>query len=454
MYGNLSDIEESSYWQYIRWYFENERMLHHALQMIEKNTQNELSKRYVIDKQPKQVDERIVKWQNSAKGQVVREMKFLNKNLFLQWDTHSNRVVKYRVFLLSNKLKVILKLVTKIGQEYEREKKQSERDIRELEYTHKQLLENRFITDREKSRIGNALKVKKLEFKKLEDKFVRATNELHKLIKSRATLNNVMNNTFWSKISDKMPHLIVLGKHVGYQIFNKLWIESNEISVEDGSRIVSLPVYKPTYELYEYYVYFGAIHALETLEFKAYNDSLWNQLTQSFFEYGLKDGTKVTLSKDHLRVDITYDELIEHDSDIALDKDKHFYSAGINRKPDIRIDLYEMEEQGWKYTSSFIIEVKYSPFYNIYSKQGRTRALEQLSEYWRIKYVYKEGHYEHKAIHKVICIYPGTNNRSIKFNSEHGIFLQFYPNADSDDNYDIVGKKELIKMLKYWIIGN
>lgn len=450
-YGTLSEIEESSYWRFIQWYFENEKVLFNSLRMIENNTQNELSRKYVIENIPKHIDHRSIKWQNTAKGQVYKDSRYLNRKLILHWDSQPNRLVKYRMSYLIKKLSTVINFLSNIKNESEIELTQVNDDIKKLEKSQTIAQNSHLTTDREKKRIKNTLITKRKESEKIKDRYKRITDVFTNLETSHGLITNYIHSGFWAIVSNKLPSSIVIGKHVGYQVFNKLWMDSSGMTLDDSVKTVTLPVYKPSFELYEYYVFFGIIHVFRELDFKTYEESIAQQLTRTFFEDGLKDGSQVTLVRDTLKVDIIYDEMVEHDADLAYEKGKNFYSRGSHRKPDLRLDLYYMSEDTWYYSSTFVIEVKYSPIYNIYTTHGKTRAMDQLSEYWSIMYVYSKGVYNHNAVQKVICIYPGAKKRSVKFNSEDGVFLQFYPNPESTDIYNIVGKDELKTMVNKWI---
>lgn len=112
------------------------------------------------------------------------------------------------------------------------------------------------------------------------------------------------------------------------------------------------------------------------------------------------------------------------------------------------------ENKEWSYFSSFVVEVKYSPFYNIHNDEGKTRAMKQMSDYWSIMYVRLsngEKKFNRNRINNVVCIYPGAYNQPIKISHDFGTFLQFYPNTESDDIYDIIGKEELKSLIVNWI---
>lgn len=451
-YGNFSDFEENSHWRFLQWYEKNGYKLNNALTLIESNSQNELKNKYVTENKPKHINYHSIKWQTTAKGQTFKNVKYLNRKLVLHWNTDSNQLVKYRMFLLLKRMNEVICFLCQIEKELRNERYEVGRDVDELLAKNNQIKMYKPVTDKDKKRIQNTLDNKKEELEIVWNQEKRVKYYTKKFRKSKKVLHDRMHTTFWSQVSNRLTERIIIGRHIGYQLFHQIWQEANLLVSDDGLKKVSLPVYKETAELYEYYVFFGVIDSFRGLGFSAKSESISEQLISTFFENGLKDGSTVILQRNSTCVHVTYDEMIEHDADIALKKDRNFYSGRFHRKPDIRIDKYVQTEESedWKYLSSFIVEVKYSPFYNIHSKHAKTKAMEQMDDYMSIGYVQKKGvkkDYKRGIVEEVICIYPGDKYQKVKKDDQYGIFLQYYPNVKSDNLHHAVGKAELTTML-------
>ena len=450
-FSSIDNFERSGYWQFIQWYKRNEQKVHQTLTMIENNSQNELQRHYVIEHVPKHIDSRGIRWENTAKGQTFKGTRFMNRKLIQDLDSNQNRLVKHRVLQLVIKMDQSTRFINKINSEVESYFKQLSDDVNNLETQNREIQMNNRITEKEKGRIKSTLITKKIELNEAEQRATWIRSILSKLKPKRKLLSDQMLSPFWSRVSDKHPNRFTIGKYAGYQLFHQIWMYSDQLLLENHMKKIKFPVYKPTYELYEYYVYLSIINLFQEIDFHTEQDTITEQLMTTFFENGLKDGTKVNLQKDNLQVDIVYDEMVEHSDNAAIEKGTHFYSGGVHRKPDIRIDLYKNSR---KYSSSFIIEVKYSPFINIYNDQGKTKAMEQMTDYWNIMHVNQvegQNEYNHRAINSVVCVYPGKENQPIVNRSGFGVFLQFYPSEESGDLYDIVGKSELKNLISHWL---
>jgi hypothetical protein len=212
-------------------------------------------------------------------------------------------------------------------------------------------------------------------------------------------------------------------------------------------------VYKPTFLIYEYYVYFALLEILQEIGFTA-RIPVIEQIQSFFYLDGLQDGTTVILEKENIRLQIVFNELIETHPLIALSKGSHLYNGEDSKKPDIRIDYYRLENGEAFYQSSIIVEVKYSPMYNIFQAIGNTKATEQMYKYWSIKYVFEQDGkriFHRRAIYEVICVYPGSQVHAKKIESGCGIFLQFYPYQKKQGLEQVMGKREFIQLFREWL---
>ena len=89
--------------------------------------------------------------------------------------------------------------------------------------------------------------------------------------------------------------------------------------------------------------------ALQSLGFQPVSGSLSAELLRSGASSGeLRSGTSVVLEHPNraCRIVITYDEQVALQEHVALEEGYPFYSAENNRRPDIRLDMYERADGG------------------------------------------------------------------------------------------------------------
>ena len=84
--------------------------------------------------------------------------------------------------------------------------------------------------------------------------------------------------------------------------------------------------------------------------------------------------------------------------------------------------------------------------YNIFQSVGNTKATEQMYKYWSIKYVEEQDGkriFHRRAIHEVICVYPGSHMHGKKIEAGCGVFLQLYPYKTKQGEEKLAGKHGL-----------
>ena len=457
-FSNLEKLENSSHWQFIQWFKTIESQLHQSLNMIESNSKKEMKKIYLLEKQPKHLDYESMKWENTAKGQSTKGSRFLNRKLILNPDSDSNRIVKFRISLLVKNINSTLETINEIHKEMVKQREEVVVDVRKLKSQIDKMQLSNKVTTKYIERMESALKSKEIEQREAINNIIKIENIQSYLFGSKKLLNGRLSSTFWSRIGDRPPKKIPFEKYSGYQVFQQIWNQyQNFLFPENSLKVFKLPVYRPTSELYEYYILLNVLNIIEDLGFVTYKESVREQLMSTFFESGLTDGTTVVYKKENKRVDVIYEGLVEPNDSVALEKKSYFFSSRLHRKPDIRMVLYFVENEQKKYQSTFIIEVKYRPLRNIYSTLGNTQAMDQMNDYWNITYVNDENgrrKYARNSVSHVVCVYPGDKNAPIIQNSAPGDFLQYYPIKNADDNFEIVGKKELKKLISSWLEEN
>src|SRR5699024_4298818 len=84
-YSDFSSIEDTGYWYFINWYSGVETKLNQAISIIERNSQTKIEKVYTLENEPKRIDNKSIIWQNTAKGQAFKNVKYMNRKLTISW---------------------------------------------------------------------------------------------------------------------------------------------------------------------------------------------------------------------------------------------------------------------------------------------------------------------------------------------------------------------------------
>ncbi|MDF2947081.1 MAG: hypothetical protein K0S51_1760 [Bacillales bacterium] len=212
----------------------------------------------------------------------------------------------------------------------------------------------------------------------------------------------------------------------------------------------TLSPYKETYLMYEYYCYFLILNILLELKFnfdKGNNDTIDSIIKLNV----LPEPTHITVVKGELILKLVFNDIIEHFKFGDEIKTEGLISLEEKRKPDIRLDMYTRKNNLLQYHQSIIIEVKYSPIYNIYQNNSITKAMDQLKKYWTLKYLkYRRGYdnqFIRNPIKEVICLYPGSKSHNNIIETPMALFIQTFPIRTKQNKTVHVGKKELKELI-------
>ncbi|MFK4319261.1 hypothetical protein ABH946_001966 [Bacillus sp. RC145] len=441
----LSDIEDSSYLVLLRKLPQKMKRIKQILKKVESNA--EFVHEYEWETKARKTTRKTAimterKLYAKYYNRKFKEQKNSIENAFLKFKT-----MQFYYYLLEAEI-----FVRKTIEILEGEKKKKSDEFQAVKTIMKTIERNGSVTDREKQKYRNLHLLKEADLRKSSVKIQEYKILAHIVYESVQYFRNLLYSPFWREVSETAT------------------INSNTLSIPHQQLIHHLEllpqhteqppsllfVYKPTFLVYEYYAFFIVISILEQIGFEDKNP-IREQIQEHFYLDGLQDGTTVILHRDDIKVHVAFNDLIETHPLIALSKGSNFYNGEDTKKPDIRLDCYVKEEEKYVYKSSIIIEVKYSPMYNIFQPVGNTKATEQMYKYWSIKYVEEQNGkriFKRRAIYEVICVYPGSHMHSKKIESGCGVFLQLYPYKTKQGEEKLAGKHGMIQIFEKWLKSN
>lgn len=213
-------------------------------------------------------------------------------------------------------------------------------------------------------------------------------------------------------------------------------------------------ILKPTFLLYEYYCFFFMLHILREL---GYIPEEMDEISkQRLFSSNQEQFSAVIhMERNQIQLDLIYNAVIEPLVYQDFPDREGLFSLVDKRKPDIRLDLFHIESGKKIFLSTLILEVKYSPIFNIYQKKMKTKVMEQLKKYRSIVYQHKNrrgrGYYNRSPVYEVVCFYPGHDKLPIVLDTPIAIYMQNYPQKFKEGEIQMVGKQQMMQLLKTWI---
>ncbi|MED3393253.1 hypothetical protein [Bacillus wiedmannii] len=441
-FSALSDIEDSSYLVLLRKLPQKMKKIKQIFKKIES------SSKFIHEYKWEEKERKATR-----KGAIVAERKpyakYYNRKFIEQKNSKENAFLKFKAMHFYFYLLEAESFLSQTIEILERAKRKKSEEFQAVKTIIQTIERNGSVTDREKQKYKNIHLLKEADLRKSSMKIQEYKILAHFVHESVQYFQTLMHSPFWREVSETgnmyshnlpIPHQQLL-QHL--DVLPQYKEQSPSL----------LFVYKPTFLVYEYYAFFIVISMLEQIGFEARN-SIREQIQEHFYVDGLQDGTTVVLHRDDIRVHVAFNDLIETHPLIALSKGSNFYNGEDTKKPDIRLDCYVKEEGKYVYQSSIIIEVKYSPMYNIFQHVGNTKATEQMYKYWSIKYVEEQDGkrvYYRRAIYEVICVYPGSHMHSKKIESGCGVFLQLYPYKTKQGEEKLAGKHGMVQIFEKWL---
>ncbi|MED0874695.1 hypothetical protein [Bacillus mobilis] len=441
-FSALSDIEDSSYLVLLRKLPQKMKKIKQIFKKIE------LGSNFIHEYKWEEKERKATR-----KGAIVAERKpyakKYNRKFIEQKNSKENAFLKFKAMQFNLYLLEAESFLRQTIEILERAKKKKSEEFQAVKTIIQTIERNGSVTDREKQKYKNIHLLKEADLRKSSMKIQEYKILAHFVHESVEYFQTLMHSPFWREVSETGN----MNSH-NLPIPHQQLLQHLDLLPQYTDQSPSLLfVYKPTFLVYEYYAFFIVISMLEQIGFEAIN-SIREQIQEHFYVDGLQDGTTVVLHRDDRRVHVAFNDLIETHPLIALSKGSNFYNGEDTKKPDIRLDCYLKEEGKYVYQSSIIIEVKYSPMYNIFQHVGNTKATEQMYKYWSIKYVEEQDGkrvYYRRAIYEVICVYPGSHMHSKKIESGCGVFLQLYPYKTKQGEEKLAGKHGMVQIFEKWL---
>ncbi|WP_312505282.1 hypothetical protein, partial [Bacillus luti] len=441
-FSALSDIEDSSYLVLLRKLPQKMKKIKQIFKKIESNFK-------FIHEYKWETKERKA----TRKGTIMAERKpyakYYNRKFVEQKNSKENAFLKFKAMQFYQYLLEAESFLRQTIEILERAKKKKLEEFQAVKTIIQTIERNGSVTDREKQKYKNIHLLKEADVRKNSVKIQEYKILAHIVHGSVQYFKTLMYSPFWREVTETgnmnandlpIPHQQLLH-----------YLDLLPQHIEQSPSL--LFVYKPTFLVYEYYAFFIVISMLQQIGFEA-KHTIREQIQEHFYVDGLQDGTTVVLHQGDLMVHVAFNDLIETHPLIALSKGSNFYNGEDTKKPDIRLDGYVREEGKYVYKSSIIIEVKYSPMYNIFQHVGNTKATEQMYKYWSIKYVEEQNGkrvFHRRAIYEVICVYPGSHMHSKKIESGCGVFLQLYPYKTKQGEEKLAGKHGMVQIFDKWL---
>ncbi|WP_310831367.1 hypothetical protein [Paenibacillus pedocola] len=220
------------------------------------------------------------------------------------------------------------------------------------------------------------------------------------------------------------------------------WVEEGRrvlLGQESAKHIVR--VLKPTWKVYEQFVYFQVVELVKRMGFQVSLQVPLDQLRD------LRSGTCLTLENDKYIIHAWYDRVVDLREDALRTKDQFFSRQII--QPDIRLDLYRKSDVPIL-LSCVAMDAKHRKYRSLYNEAYTNEVFTQLSKYLNIFFAGQNTTPRNKrstVVHRVICLYSKDDDANVFQDEQPLIYIQLFPDIE---NGNIIGSEELYRELSAW----
>ncbi|MDT3425283.1 hypothetical protein J2Z22_000799 [Paenibacillus forsythiae] len=433
--GNEYELLNSKmYYDYVLQLINEKDRLYASLTYLERNLHSEVRTEYVIKPYERKVDHKGLRWKE------MRASAFdLNKRKALTVDLPANQWIKHVISSWMNEL-------NQVEREIQSDCKKQQFVIRnnEEEKMRNEERKRYWLNEKEVSKESKD-SMRSITFR-LDDEIKKAEKQLQVLTRWIDLLQNlygrfgyVLSSTGLLEVSRarKKPQL----KDRSYRIISDLYEQSRKTLVGESKSNHIVQILKPTWKVYEQFVFFQVVEILRQNGF-----SMRNSYTIDDFRE-MPSGFRIELENEHLIVHVWYDKIIYMRGD-ALSRNDPFYSPRLIQ-PDIRVDLYRKEEHS-VFLSTLVMDAKHRKYKALHNDNYSSNVYSQLSKYNTI--FYRGEHtvvsYKRPVVDGVLCVYSRDREAPVKKEEYPFTFIQLFPEIDQDQ---ITGFSELMGEISAWI---
>ncbi|WP_010492520.1 nuclease domain-containing protein [Paenibacillus elgii] len=428
-------LKMKSYYDYVLRLINEKDKITGSLMQIERNLINKVATQYKTGTYQMKVDHKSLRWKE------VRGSSFeLNKRKVLSYDVPQNRWLKHVLLSWCNELLKIEELI-----EADCKEKMITISAKEEQRRQSEERKNAFYNAREISRASRDSMSSQLH--QLEEDIKKLQRELGVLLRWNQLVKSMIGRFSFMLYSTELSG-IERGqrkpsmKDPNYRKISDLYEEGRKTLIGESSAKHVVPILKPTWKIYEQFVYFQVVNMLRKQGFNVTNHHVMDNVRD------MESGFCVELENESSIIHVWYDKVVQLRVDAENSCDL-FYSSQQLIQPDIRIDLYKKGEKTM-FIASLALDAKHRKYKSLHNANFTSIVYTQLSKYQSIFYSGENSAQSRRrnVVHYVICVYSRDNDAHVKQEVLPHVFIQLFPDIDHDQ---MIGYEELSNELSAWL---
>ncbi|CAG7651703.1 hypothetical protein ACFQI7_27905 [Paenibacillus allorhizosphaerae] len=427
-------LNSKSYYDYVLRLMNEKHNIDAALYALQRNLITQVKTDYQEGPSEKKVDHKSLRWK------AVRGESFsLNKKKNLTCDIPANQWIKHVLLFWKQDLAYIEKDIDEDCKQLQLLIRSKEEEKRSNEERKRNWWNDRELSQESRDSMKSIMH-------RIEDDIKKAERQLNILTRWNQLVKNLIGRFGYLLSSTELsivtrarskPQL----KDQNYRKLTELYEKSSTLLIGNSKSNHVVPILKPTWKIYEQFVYFQVIDILRKCGFSVRPCCDVESLRD------MASGHCIELEDDETILHVWYDKHVYIKEDAVASGDMFFSSRLI--QPDIRIDMYKKEQRP-VFLSTLAMDAKHRRYKSLHNENFTSNVSSQMLRYAQIFYrgEYTAASRRRPVVSSVLCVYSRDSEAPIKKEELPIVFIQLFPEIDHDQ---LTGYKELMGEIHEWL---
>ncbi|MEI4802939.1 nuclease domain-containing protein [Bacillus sp. FJAT-51639] len=443
------------YYDYARYMLDQKELIFYLLLSLEKHPLSNLLGENEISVIPGKLDQNSIRWSCTVKGLAknnglgnqtyyynrVKKVDYNNKpnqwikSILSRWSAELHEVIG----AISNSYLVVKKDLNKLMQ-------QQNELYQKKEYLHRQ----REVARPTKINVYSLITITEENIQKNRQIANQQEIWIEQLRSMYSRIVYILNNTFFTSVDYGKNKPIL--KSNNYYKLNDIYEKAKNIQKDAGDKKRYIKVLKPFWKIYEYYCLFTVIDCLMKLGYTSKREFNPN-FEELYYQSMIPEGTCFEFENEKSVIHCWYDKY--HGDKFAAEKSGDaFFTTQEKCRPDIKLDLYEKQEDGnLLFKSCIIFDAKFRKLANMHNNEYATTTYHQLTSYYQFFYSGKSGarRRNRTVVDQVICLYGGAKNEALRKEVPPILYIKLFSFAQENGEWQTKGEEEVLEELEDWL---
>lgn len=447
-----NDILTNWYYDYARYMMDHKESIYYFLLSLENKPLSQLIGTHELSHNPGKIDRKSIQWENTSRGlsknaSIDNKIYFYNRIKKENYNDKANQWMKTILFRWNGDIHTVIDVVSN---EYDYIKKKifSLKEKEEALDNRKDYIRfQKEVARTERVNLSAQTTIVNKDLKKYNEIILQQKKWLEHLRSIHSRIVHLLNNSFMSEVERGEIKPLLTSNH--YYQLNMIYEKSKLIQKDEGDKERYIKIYKPFWQIYEYYCLFTVIDGLKKIGFSL-KDSLDEDLMKSYHQNTIPEGALFVLENSKTVIHCWYDKYHE-DKLLAEQNGELFFTPQEKKRPDIKLDLYQKQEDGsLLFVSCLIFDAKFRKLSNMHSDHYITSTSHQLTSYSFFFYL-GQNRLTRPVVDKVICLYGSESKGPTRREVFPHTYINLFPQVLDNGVIETVGEKEVLEEIHSWI---